>query len=98
MSATMDIALDPEKSYEIVNGQPEEREPSGARHGIVSANLIGEMGAYLGTHEIGAICAGANFKLGQNERIPDIAFVAASRIPSEGIPETAWPMHPDLAV
>lgn len=98
MSVTMDIALDAEKSYEIVNGQPEERKPSGARHGVVSANLISEIMDYLNTHERGVLFAGTNFKIGQNERIPDIAFVAAARIPPEGIPETSWPAPPDLAV
>lgn len=98
MSATIDIAVDAEKSYEIVNGQPEEKEMPGARHGVVSANLIGEMRAYLKTHQLGVICAEANFKISQNERIPDIAFVAAARIPPEGIPETAWSLPPDLAV
>src|SRR5206468_5713680 len=39
-----------------------------------------------------------NFQIGRNERIPDLAFVAATRIPPEGEPETKWPIPPDLAV
>ena len=32
MSTTTEVALDPDKLYEIVDGQPEEKEISGARH------------------------------------------------------------------
>ena len=30
------IALDPERSYEIINGKPEEKEMPGARHKLLS--------------------------------------------------------------
>ncbi len=40
MSAVMELALDPEKSYEIVNGQPEEKETAGGTHGAISANIV----------------------------------------------------------
>jgi Uma2 family endonuclease len=39
-----------------------------------------------------------SFQIGSNERLPDIAFVAADRIPPEGEPEGMWPFAPDLAV
>jgi len=39
-----------------------------------------------------------SFQIGANERIPDLAFVSAARIPPEGEPDTKWPMPPDLAV
>ena len=97
MAATMETVLDPEKSYEIVNGQPEEKEVGG-RHGVTSARLIGKLGVYLKTRKLGVVSAAANFKIGKNERIPDVAFVAAERIPPEGVPEGAWQTPPDLAV
>lgn len=98
MSVTMEVALDSEKSYEIVNGQPEEKEMPGARHGVVGANLTGELKIYLKTHPLGVVSVESNFKIGKNERIPDIAFVATEHIPPEGIPESIWEMPPDLAV
>ena len=30
--------------------------------------------------------------------MPDVSFFAATRLPVEGEPESAWPMAPDLAV
>lgn len=99
MAAVIDqIILDPEKSYEIVAGHPEEKEMPGARHAVVAANLVTELIKYLKSHNFGVACTEANFKIGENERIPDISFVAAERIPAEGIPEGAWPIPPDLAI
>jgi Uma2 family endonuclease len=98
MSVTMEVYVDPERSYEIVNGKPEEKEMPGARHGAVGARLTGKFAAYIENHPLGEIFIETNFKIGINERIPDIAFVAAARIPPEGIPEGAWGIPPDLAV
>ncbi len=92
------IVLDPEKSYEIVNGHPEEKEMPGARHAVIAARLVTELGIYLKSHRLGVVCTEANFKIGENERIPDISFVAAKRIPVEGIPDGVWPIPPDLAI
>jgi len=94
----LQFELDPEKSYEIVNGQPEEKEIAGARHGGVAARLIIRLGNHIESNNLGEIYSEASFTIGQNERIPDVAFVAAGRIPSEGEPVTLWPMAPDLAI
>ncbi len=98
MSAVMEVALDPDKSYEIVNGQPEEKEMAGWKHGVITANLSGELRNYLKTNRRGLVCSEVNFDLGQNERIPDVAFVTAERIPPGGMPEGVVGFAPDLAV
>ena len=46
MSTTTAVALDPDKLYEIVDGQPEEKEMPGARHGICT-RLTVKLGMYL---------------------------------------------------
>ena len=92
------LELDPEKSYEIVNGQPEEKEMPGARHGGIAARLIIRLGNYVESNNLGELYSEASFVIGQNERIPDVAFVAAGRIPLEGEPASMWPMAPDLAI
>lgn len=98
MSATLELALDPEKLYEIVDGQPEEKAMPGARHGGIGARLLIELGLFLRTQPIGSCYAETSFTVGSNERIPDVSFVAAERIPAEGEPVGAWPFAPDLAV
>jgi len=94
----VEIVLDPERSYEIVNGQPEEKEMPGATHGVIGANLIIKLGVHVESKKLGVICAEASFKIGTNERIPDVSFVATDRIPEEGVPETIWPISPDIAI
>ena len=46
LAITTSCVLNPEREYEIVAGQPEEKEMGGLRHGGVGARLIG-MGVNL---------------------------------------------------
>ena len=98
MQATMQLALDTEKDYEIVNGVAEEKEMPGGRHGIIAMRLAVKLGTHVLTNQLGEASTEANFKIGTNERIPDLSFVAADRIPAEGVPEGVWQIPPDLAV
>lgn len=98
MQTATEVLLDPEKSYEIVNGRPEEKETPGARHSGVCGRLGRRLGDFVEVNRLGEVYPEASFQIGANERIPDLAFVSAARIPPEGEPETKWPMPPDLAV
>jgi len=98
MSTMTEVALDPDRLYEIVDGQPEEKEMPGARHGGICTRLTIKLGMYLTANQLGALYAETSFQIGANERIPALAFVSATRLPPEGEPDTTWPMPPDLAV
>ncbi|HSX83319.1 MAG TPA: Uma2 family endonuclease, partial [Candidatus Saccharimonadia bacterium] len=98
MSTTTAVALDPDRLYEIVDGRPEEKERPGARHGGICARLTMKLGMYLTPNQLGEFYVETSFQIGANERIPDLAFVSAARIPPQGEPDTKWPMPPDLAV
>jgi Uma2 family endonuclease len=98
MSTTTQVALGPDKLYEIVDGRPEEKERHGARRSGICTRLMIKLGMYLKANRLGELYPVTNFQIGANERIPDLAFVSAARIPSEGEPDTKWPMPPDLAV
>lgn len=91
-------ALDPEKSYELVNGQVEEKEMAGGKHGVIAMNLGSEIRNYLKVSKRGVVCGEVHFKIGRNERIPDVAFVSAERVPVGGMPEGVTPFPPDLAI
>ncbi|MEP7340824.1 MAG: Uma2 family endonuclease [Acidobacteriota bacterium] len=93
-----ELALHPERSYEIINGKPEEKEMPGARHSGIAGRLAIELGIYLKGNKIGAIYPEASFQIGANECIPDLAFVSSERLPIEGEPATKWPFQPDLAI
>jgi Uma2 family endonuclease len=57
------------------------------------------LGSHVEAHQLGGVYGpDATFRIGENQRIPDVAFVAATRFPVEGEPEGIWPMAPDLAV
>ena len=89
----------PEKAYEIVAGRPEEKDMGGARHGGIGARLLVRLGSYVEAQRLGGVYGpDTSFQIGANERLPDVAFVAADRIPPEGEPEGMWPFAPDLAV
>ena len=88
-----------EKEYEVVNGQLEEKDMAGARHSRIGTRLIGKLQPFVETHELGEIYGpDATFTIGNNQRLPDVSFVAAARIPPEGDPEGIWEIAPDLAV
>lgn len=93
------VTLDPEKSYELVDGQPEEKAMAGARHGRVVIRLGARLEMHVEQHQLGGIYSpDTTFQIGRNERLPDLAFVAAARIPAGGEPEGLWPLAPDLAI
>jgi Uma2 family endonuclease len=99
MAAVIEIALDQDKEFEIVHGQLEEKPMGGAKHGGAGSFLIGALWATVSARRLGRVYGpDTSFQIGENERMPDVSFVAASRIPAEGEPEGAWPLAPDLAV
>ena len=98
MQMLAEIALDAEKEYEIINGQPEEKEMAGARHGGVGTRLIVRLGGFVENNNLGGVYGpDTTFKIGLNERLPDVSFISAARIPETGEPEGIWPLAPDLA-
>lgn len=98
MQAVAEVPLDPEKSYEVVNGEMEEKGMPGARHSGVCGRIHAELVMYLRSNKIGELYPEASFQIGTNERVPDLAFISSGRIPAEGEPETKWPFAPDLAI
>jgi Uma2 family endonuclease len=99
MASTIGLDLHPDKEYEIVAGQPEEKAMGGARHSGIGARLIARLVIHVEANQLGGVYGpDATFQIGENQRIPDVAFVAAARFPAGGEPEGIWPMAPDLAV
>lgn len=98
-ATVLEPELDPDKEYEVTAGQPHEKEMGGARHGGIGARLMIRLGAYVEAQRLGGIYGpDTSFQIGPNERLPDVSFVAAERIPAEGEPEGRWPFAPDLSV
>lgn len=97
--ARLEAVSDDEKVYEIIDGKPEEKIVGGARHGGIGMRLGARLTLFVEENQLGAIYGpDTTFKIGENQRLPDLAFVAADRIPPEGEPEGIWELAPDLAV
>lgn len=91
--------IDPEKQLEWVNGHWVVKESGGARHSRICARLCASLGLYVEEHKLGAIYGpDTTFTFGQNQRMPDVSFVAATHLPPEGDPIGIWTIAPDLAV
>ena len=61
--------LDPEKEYEIVVGQSEEKIMGGARHGGIGARLLIRLGSYVEAQRLGGVYGpDTSFQIGANER------------------------------
>jgi Uma2 family endonuclease len=91
--------IDPEKQLEWINGHAEVKEMAGARHSRIGMRLGSRMNIYVEEHNLGAVYGpDATFTIGERQRLPDISFVSAARIPPEGDPVGIWTIAPDLAV
>lgn len=98
MTAQVEMALDTDRDYEVIDGKMEEK-MAGAKHGRVCARLIVRLGGHVEANDLGAIYTpDTTFQIGSNERLPDIGFVSSARIPEEGDPDGKWELAPDLAV
>ena len=91
----------PDKRVELVRGVLVVREPTGFRHGAVSATLTTVLAQHVQAHRLGRVVAAeTGFQLATDPdtvRAPDVAFVRRERLPS---PEPAgFPtLAPDLVV
>ncbi|MGH9839361.1 MAG: Uma2 family endonuclease [Blastocatellia bacterium] len=98
MTSSPQLAFDDDLDYEVVDGQKEVK-MAGAKHGGIGAKLIIEAGIYLKQNPVGRLySSNTTFQIGANERMPDVGFVSAARIPAEGEPSGKWEIAPDLAV
>ena len=83
---------------EIINGEKIPKK-EGARHGRVGVKVLTELAVYLEHNPIGELfAANTTYELAGNELLPDVSFMAASRIPPDGVPIENWKIAPDLAV
>jgi Uma2 family endonuclease len=90
--------LDEERIYEYVNGQPVEKAPFSARRSGICGRLLSQLGNFAEGKSLGEFYVRTSFQIGDNERIPDLAFISTERFPPEGEPETIWLIAPDLTV
>jgi hypothetical protein len=61
--------LNLEKAYEIIAGQPEEKDMGGARHGGIGARLLIRVGSYVEANRLGGVYGPATSFLQRRGRV-----------------------------
>jgi Uma2 family endonuclease len=95
---TVNRFLATNKGYEYINGKVEKKKIPSAKESGVATRLSAELGIFLKKNKIGRVYNEAHFQIRTNKRIPDVAFVSTSRIPTDGEPSQLWEIAPDLAI
>src|SRR5688500_6257676 len=87
---------------ELVRGEVREMPPGGFDHGAIGMNIAVRLGAHVAQNRLGVVLgADTGFVLSRNPdtvRAPDVAFVAAARIPASGRTVRFWEGAPDVAI
>jgi Uma2 family endonuclease len=90
------------RRFELRKGVYRDMSPAGGEHGVIANNIAFVLSGHVRRHRLGLVLAAeTGFILARNPdtvRAPDVAFIAAHRIPAEGVPTGYWPGAPDLAV
>jgi len=95
------IAGDSDKC-ELVDGALVRMPPTGGVHGKVALRIGRLLDEYVEAHDLGVVCGAETGFILQRDpdvvRAPDVSFVAKTRIPVAGAPDSYWSIAPDLVV
>lgn len=86
---------------ELVEGQLVREPLPSVEHAWVTMQLAGRIREHAEKNRLGLTFAEVGFVLADEPptvRGPDVAFIAAGNLPSEGFPRVFWRIPPDLAV
>lgn len=86
---------------ELIEGELREMTPSGAEHGLVSLELMGELREFLKRNPVGRAFGEVGFVICRNPDtvlVPDGAFVASVRLAQTGVPSGLYDGAPELVL
>ena len=89
------------ENYELVRGELIEMTPPGGIHGSTAVNLGSLLLSFIKARNLGVVMVETGYRLASNPdtvRGPDISFLSATKIPSNGLPDGYIDGPPDLAV
>jgi Uma2 family endonuclease len=93
---------EPDLPHELVRGVLKVMTPAGGPHGSVVSRLMAALGHHVYSHRLGELFSSETGFLLERDPdtvlCPDIAFVAAARLPAGGLERGFPPLAPDLAV
>jgi Uma2 family endonuclease len=89
------------ENFELVKGELVEMTPPGETHGHAALSLGSRLFNFVEIHKLGKMMVESGYKLSANPdtvRAPDISFLSATKIPTDGLPDGYINGAPDLAV
>ena len=96
------VAELPEGKSELVRGEVRLTPPPEAPHGRAATNLVVMLSVYVREKRLGWVFGDSvGYELvgfPQTVRVPDVSFVRADRIPSDGVRPGLFKFPPDLAI
>lgn len=88
--------------YELVRGKLILMSPSSVRSNVIAIDIARRLGNYVDERALGVVGGSeGGFQLSTEPdtvRAPDVWFLAAARIPPDGIPDSYFPGAPDMAI
>jgi len=91
--------------YELIEGDLKQMAPTGYDHGRLTVNLTTLIAAHVRSHKLGDVLAAeTGFVIARTTdgratvRAPDVAFVAAGRVPADADTSKFLELAPDLVV
>jgi Uma2 family endonuclease len=94
------LASETDKQYELVNGEPKEKESESMEHSYIAAILNRRLGNFVEAKKLGVVLesSGSFRMIAGNIRKPDVSFITKERITEKRPSFTAFEGAPDLAV
>jgi Uma2 family endonuclease len=94
------LASETDKQYELVDGEPKEKESESMEHSYIAATVAGELRAYTKSQKSGIVLeSSASYRMSRgNIRKPDVSFVIKERITEKRPSFAAFEGAPDLAI
>ncbi len=90
-----------EYRVELVKGRIVREPRPGAKHGLLTGRLVGEIDRFVRERDLGFVVTQTGFLLTDDPptvRGPDIAFVASEDLPPKGAHHGFWTVAPRLAI
>ncbi|MDX1522368.1 MAG: Uma2 family endonuclease [Anaerolineae bacterium] len=89
------------KHFELVKGELIQMTPPGGTHGQVAVEIAALLRNFVKPNNLGKLMVETGYRLAADPdtvRSPDVSFLSAQNVPSDGIPEGYITGPPDLAI
>lgn len=98
----LEMTPEPGYRYELIRGVVRRMAAAGAKHGLYTQEVARQLGNHVAENRLGVVFSSdTGFAIERDPDVilmPDVGFVRAERLPTEGVPDGYVPVVPDLAI